>query len=126
MKKEIFAAALLIFMLVLSFVNIHGIESLAADLSGDIEKAISLAESENWPDAEKCALSSLKSFYESERYIESVLKHEKSDNLDGLYYDFIAHICDKDAAGVSLSGQRLLDFLTSLCRNEKPSLSSIF
>ena len=126
MRKEIFAAALLLIILAASAINIIFINKMSNSIISDAEKISSLAENGSWDEAENEAKSALDSWNNWKRYANTVLKHDRTDIVSETFYDLLLAVRLKDETTTALTAEKLSETLSEISSSEMPNPESIF
>ena len=126
MKREIFAACLLVLMLTLSIINIHYLKSITHELTGYIENCIESADADDWEGAEKYAKQAKEKWYDYRTYTSLFLKHDKIDQITDSFTDIFSSIYKHDQISSSAAGNKLIDNLEKIIFMEQLKIGTIF
>ena len=126
MKKEIFAAILLLAMFTAALINIRQLGRLTSEISGISERAANLAYEGKWDQAEKLAESALKKWEDSDTYTLMVLRHSEVETSSSFICAFIKEIYMRESGGVKGALRDVKSQMTSIFSIERIRLGSIF
>ncbi len=126
MKKELFAAGLLIIILALSLINDHYLENLTEELSSLTVRAGEQAADGDWEAALDSAQRALDLWKRQEYYTEIVLKHSDAESTEEALFRFLESIRVESPGASAACAQLLLEHLRTLCEMEKIRLGSVF
>lgn len=126
MKKELFAALLLVLILVLSLMNSSKLTKLTDEISGIIESCDKLAYAGEWEEAAASAETAIKTWESNDSYTHVVLHHTDIDSMTNDLYELLEHVYTKDAGAVSGISELVRTHLNSISSMEKIRLGSIF
>jgi len=126
MKKELFAGALLLTMLIASIVNIWYLNKLTENLIDIVETAEEEALSGNWDKAEENAEEAARIWDKNDPYTHIVLRHFEIDSATDAIYQLLNEIYSKNEGGVRGETKALTAQLDSLASIEEIKFGSIF
>lgn len=126
MKKEAFAAILLVLILALSLLNSKKLDSLTNQLTQIVENCNSAASNENWPQAQKGIEEAISTWKKNDSYTHIVLRHSEIDSMADDLYELKEHIYAHDAGAVYGISGLVAAHLQSISSMEKIRLGSIF
>ena len=126
MKKEIFAAALLILIFAGSLVNLHYLNSLTEELTTQVEAAKACVEESDWKKAAEYAESATKLWSESDYYTHIVLRHSEINITTDAFYELLGGIYAENYGDSVGASRMLLDHIESITKMEEIRFGSIF
>ncbi|MDR1131977.1 MAG: DUF4363 family protein [Oscillospiraceae bacterium] len=124
MKREFAAAALLLAIFALSFVNVRHIETKTGVLTGEITAAAGLIAENDREGAIKHVKNALAGWLEWNRYSHIMLRHSEIDTITDAYYALLQALEGKDEVPPAAFGS-LLEKLRGLAEKERAGLGAI-
>ena len=126
MKKELFAAALLLLILALSLLNTGVIGGLCDEITGLVERSAGAAEQGDWEESQAFLEEAMALWKEREVYTGIVLRHTDIETLTDDFYELTEHIYTHDGPAASAASALVREHLASIRKMEGMNLSSIF
>ncbi len=126
MKKEIFAALLLLVLLALSYANIFVISTLCEDVSALVESAGDAAKAGDFEAAEASARRALELFERYAPYTHIVLRHMDIETLTHGFYELLGGIYLRSPGDALASAQLIVSELEDIREMESISWGSVF
>lgn len=126
MKKEIFAGALLLAILITSVININCLNKLTDNLISLVETAEEEALSGDWEAAAAGAEKAARIWAESDSYTHVVLRHHEIDGATNAIYELLKEIYSQNEGGVRGASKALIAHLDSMRSMEEIKFGSIF
>ena len=126
MKKEFFAAALLVMIAGCSLLNLAKLTSVADDISAAISEAEAMSAAGRWDDAEHAIDRAIAVWRENDSYTHSVLYHGEIDSLTEDIYSMMSAAASESAGGTYAAARLVKEHLDSMISMETPHLGSIF
>lgn len=126
MKKELFAAALLIILLSLSMINSYYLNKITGNAINIVEKAKAEAENDNWDNAITAVEDVIDYWNSCDTYTHIVLSHNDIDSMTNNFYELLEHIYSQDIGGTMSYAELVKTHLDSIGTFEKVKLGSIF
>ncbi|MBP5167135.1 MAG: DUF4363 family protein [Oscillospiraceae bacterium] len=125
MKKEFFAAALLIALSAGSAANLRFLRAFTRDMTAGINDAYTYAQIGQWDSAAEAAEKAEEMWVSASGYTRILIRHTESDGVSEAFCDFLGAICAKDPPAALQSGLILKQRLSALYDMERPTLGSI-
>lgn len=125
MKKEIFAAALLIALSVGSVINLNYLRDCTGAVTAGIDAACEFAQAGRWDSAVSSAEKAEKTWSSASVYTGVFIRHTEADGVSDAFFDFLGAVYGKDSASVRRAGLILKKRIRGLYEMERPSLGSI-
>lgn len=126
MKKEIFAALLLLVILVLSIINTSCISHIANTVSDNVKEVSRLVSIREWEQAASLLEDTISYWRSKDDYIHSVLNHESADYMTDDLFELLGYIYSQDENTVKSHSQLVLIQLEDLNKFEHIRICSIF
>ncbi len=126
MKKELFAALILICLIVLSIWNLWYVEKMTTELSETISASYTLALEGKWEMAEKLAETGTAQWNNSDNYTHIFIRHTDIDTTTDAFGDYLSCIYSRDTGMLSGAYQKLLAHIMTIYEMEQINLKSIF
>lgn len=126
MKKEVFAAALLVIILSATVANIFYLNNFTDSLVALVNTGCDAAEQGDWETATKTAEEAAAAWMDKDFYTHIVLQHSEIDSATDAFYDFLSAVYSADPSAAKGAGEKLVAHLTSISSKEKLSIGSIF
>ena len=125
MKKELFAAVLLIALSAGSAVNLRYLSALTLDMTSEIDAACAYAQAGRWDDAAYEAEKARGKWSSAAGYTRVLIRHTEADGVSDAFYEFLGAIGGRDPAAVLRCAMILKKHVSDLYDMERPSLGSI-
>ncbi len=126
MKKELFAAALLLALLILSAVNTAVIDGLCSDIESVVRDAGSAAGSGDWARAQNDVQRALELWRSNDGYLKIVLRHTDIETLVDDFYELTEHIYTQDPGATKSAVELVGEHLKDIAEMESINFGSIF
>ena len=126
MKKELFALALLLLILVGNVWNQHRLETLTSSLDTLVEEAYASARNGLWQQAAHAAQEAEAQWTDADLYTHIFIRHTDIDALNAAFCDYRGALAGRDEGDIIASYLRLTAGLRSLLAMEKLSAGSVF
>ena len=126
MKKELFALALLLLILVGNVWNQHRLETLTSSLDTLVEEAYASARNGLWQQAAHAAQEAEAQWTDADLYTHIFIRHTDIDALTAAFCDCRGAIAGRDEGDILGSFLRLSAGLHSLLDMETLSAGSVF
>ncbi|MCR4772298.1 MAG: DUF4363 family protein [Oscillospiraceae bacterium] len=125
MKKELFAAALLIALSTLSAFNLRYLRALTLDMTSKIDAACAYAADGLWDSAAAEAGKAEEAWSSALGYASVFIRHAEADGVSDAFCELLGAIYGKDRPAVLRSAMILKKHVSGLYDMERPSLGSI-
>ena len=126
MKKEIFAAVVLVFLASVSAWNLHYSKELTNYLIQTVEASLELAQQDRWQEAARFAETAVEKWNNSDSYIHVFMSHTEVDLAADAFGDYLGELYRNDLGGARGAHQRLVEHISTMYELERISLKSIF
>lgn len=126
MKKELFAAALLILILALSLINTRAITNICDDLKDAVAQAGEAAEAGDWGESTRLINSAISLWQSHDVYTHIVLRHTDIETLSDDFFELSEHINSQDTGSVRSAVRLVQEHLTGIVEMESFKPGSIF
>ena len=126
MKKELFAAALLVLILALALWNTREIGDLCGEIAELVERSADEASRENWPESQRLFEDALALWQSRESYTGIVLRHTDIETLTDDFYELSEHLRTRDAPAALSAASLVREHLRGIAEIESFALGSIF
>ncbi len=126
MKKEIFAALLLVILAGISIWNLHYAESLTTELTQTLDASLTMAADEQWAQAVALAESASNRWRGADSYTHIFISHNKVDLTTDAFGDYLGELYRNDIGGARGAHQKLSAHIETIYEMERITLKSIF
>ncbi len=126
MKKEIFAAGLLLALFAAALYNIHFLRGFIGDLSDTLYESRDLCEAGDFDGAEESLRAAIDTWNSKDGYTHVLIRHSEIDSTTDAFYELLSEISSKDASAAVGAYEKVLAHLVSIYTMEKITLGSIF
>ena len=126
MKKELFAAALLLLILGLSLLNTGVIGGLCDEITALVEDSASAANGGDWEGSQALLEEAMALWKAREGYTGIVLRHTDIETLTDDFYELTEHIYTRDGPAATAAAALVREHLNSIKRMESLNFSSVF
>ena len=126
MKREIFAALLLLAMCTVLFLNINYMNKLSSEIIALTEAAAEASYSGSWEDAAKNAEAAIGIWEDNKLYTHTVLFHNEVDEVSRAMYELLSEIYSQNTGRVKGSAMLLIALMQSTYEKEAVTFENIF
>lgn len=126
MKKEIFAAGLLIAMFAGALYNIHFLRGFIGELTDTLYESRAACESGDFDGAEEHLRAAIDTWNSKEGYTHIFIRHAEIDSTSDAFYELLSDVSSKDASSAVGAYEKVLSHLLSIYTMERITLGSIF
>ncbi len=126
MKRELFAAALLLLLIIASLFNLSHVQKLTDELLIYLSQSENALESNNAQLAMEYWEKAFKLWESSYSYTHIFIRHQEIDSTAEDFYSVKELILQEETTASSAAYQQLRYRLECIARMEKPTLGSVF
>ena len=126
MKKELFAATVLILLASVSIWNTFHAKKLTTELSDTINASMVMAENDQWQEAAVLAEAASANWKAAGNYTQIFIGHNSVELTSDAFGDYLGELYKCDKGGSRGAHQKLISHITALYEMERISLKSIF
>ena len=125
MKKEWFAIALLICVVLGSVLNLRSLQAFTQTLDAQIEKAVIEADAENWTAAELLTEEAMREWEKKDKYTHVFIRHGEIDAVTDAFCALLGTIRSRDHATLFAAQLSLRNRIAELYEMERITPGSI-
>ena len=125
MKRLWIAAALLAFLLGASLANAWYSQSLTGDMTDRLRQAQSLAEGENWDQAEAVTRQVYEDWQDHHFYLHTLMRHSDTDQVLRAFRQVLEYLRLQEPDQYNAANADLIAQLELLAEMEQPSVANV-
>lgn len=126
MKKEIFAAAILVLLAAISAWNLNYAQKLTTELSQAVDASIEMAKSGQWQKAASIAESASEKWNSADSYTQIFMGHTELELTTDAFGDYLGELYRCDLGGARGAHQKLIEHIKTIYEMERITLKSVF
>lgn len=125
MKKEIFAAAVLLLLAVVSVWNLSYAKKLTRELSETVDASLEMAQSDRWQEASQLAEAAEQKWSSADDYTHIFIGHTEVELTTDAFGDYLGELYRNDLGGARGAHQKLVEHIKTIYEMERLTLRSI-
>ncbi len=125
MKKECFAAALLLLLFAAALINIACLDRLIGRIEADVERAEALAEAGDFSAAEAALDTAIEHWIAANAYTHIFIRHPEIDSTSDAFFELKELLAEENAEGFPSAFDKLAYHLNSIDEMEHIRLGSV-
>ena len=126
MKKEIFAAVILVLLAAISVWNLRYAQRLTSELSQAVDASIEMAKSGQWQKATRIAESASERWSSADSYTQIFMGHAELELTADAFGDYLGELYRCDLGGTLGAHQKLIEHIKTIYEMERITLKSVF